>query len=117
MPRLTKARQAERAESANQLRQWFPAGSTVYLIRRSSPSHGASTDIAPVALTPTPDGPLDRRYAAYHVARVLGAPLKDYWHGDAVRIYGYGEDRGFAMVYALATALYGDGRALTAQWL
>lgn len=99
MPRLPKALAAERAEAIQQLREWYPAGSTVYTILRHVSRSGMARTIGMVALL----GPEDIRHPNFAVGTALG--LRVDRERDGVKISGGGMDMGFAIVDDLASVL------------
>ncbi len=92
------------------LRQWFPVGSTVHTILRHVSRSGMSREIGVVAILP--DG--DVRHPNYATAAALGLSMGK---GDSVKMAGCGQDMGFEIAYTLGLKLYGDGRALNHRWL
>lgn len=107
-------------EDLNKARKFFPKGSTVYLIIRSAARSGMSRSIGIVVLgIARLGGPDDQPCVIAHpnhlVAEILGRRVnKD---GDGVICHGGGMDMGFELVYSLAQVLYGDGYALSREWL
>ena len=97
-------------EQIENLRAWFPKGSTVYTILRHVSRSGMRRQIGVVAIL----GPDDIRHPNYAVSTALGYRLSD---GDGVIVYGAGMDMGFHLVHSLALKLYGDGYALNHRWL
>ena len=97
------------------LRVLVPAGSAVYTATLHTARGGMSRRIA--LLIPIVD--YKGRGAIANIsgyAREVLDLKDDRWPG-AVRIDGCGMDMGFDLVYRLATALYGDGRALRHEWI
>lgn len=93
------------------LRAMLPKGSTVYLVLRRVAPSGMSRNISPLAIV---NG--EPRDISRHVLAV-GVGYKPRGNGDGVRMAGAGMDMGFSLVYDLAHTLYGDGYALTHQWV
>jgi hypothetical protein len=100
MPRKgTGSKQVERAESIEQLRKWFPVGSTVYTILRSASRSGMSREIGVVAIQP--DG--QAWHPNYHVAQACDYRLGK---GDGVKVGGCGMDMGFALAYNISATIW-----------
>ena len=98
----------ERAEAIEQLRQWFPVGSTVYTILRHVSRSGMSREIG--VLASLGDG--DFRHPNYAVSKALGWPQGK---SDSVKVSGCGMDMGFHLAYALSHALYPTGHGCTGE--
>jgi hypothetical protein len=98
-----------RQEQLDNLRGWFPVGSTVYTVLRKVSASGMTRHIGIIAIV----GPDDIRHPNYATSVVLDLPLTD----DAVKVGGAGMDMGFHVAYNLSHALYGDGYALNHRWL
>jgi len=84
------------------LRQWFPVGSTVHTILRHVSRSGMQRDIGVVAILP--DG--DVRHPNYATAAALGLPLGKC---DSVKVGGCGMDMGYHLAYSISASLYRDG--------
>lgn len=110
------ATKAVRQEQIDNLREWFPKGSTVYTILRHVARSGMSRTIGVLALLPGKGTP-DFRHPNYAVSVVLGDRLDTSNGRDGVRVSGCGMDMGFDLAYRLGQALYGDGYALKHCWL
>lgn len=109
-----KAKKMTKEQSLENLRSWYPKGSTVYTILRHVSKSGMRT-IGLVSIACDGDGKPDLRYPNYATATVLELP--EDRKRDGVKVRGCGMDMGFSIAYDLATALYGDGYALKHQWL
>ncbi len=100
---MPKYSQAERAESLAALRKVMRKGSTVYVSVGHASRSGMSRTIHVRTIAKNVPSQWD-----WHVARVLGLPLKE----DGVRIDGCGMDMGFHLVYCLGRALWPKGGKL-----
>lgn len=113
---MAKYTKAQVEESRALLLSVLKPGDTLHTILDHVSKSGMSRDIRLIHLK---DGAPS--YLTYHAARVLGYPIK----GDAIRIGGCGMDMGFALVYALSSALFpriegvrqSGGYALSQRWL
>lgn len=99
MPKYSKQ---DQAEALANLRNWFPAGSTVYTILRHVSASGMSREIGVLANL----GAGDFRHPNYAVAVALGLTLGKR---DGVKIGGCGMDMGFHIAYELSHKLYPQG--------
>lgn len=106
----------EYTQQLDNLRKWFPEGSTVYTILRHVNRSGMRRHISVISLTGAADGGIDIRHPNYAASIVLGRTLKTGWH-DSVVCNGCGMDMGFDLAYAISSKLYGDGYKLKHQWL
>ena len=104
---MTKTTDRERQEAIEKLREWIKPGDTVHTILRHVSKSGMTRDIGIVLIRD--DG--STIHPNYAVSRALDMPLKH----DAVRIGGCGMDMGFAIVYDLSYALYGEGYKCTGK--
>lgn len=97
-------RQAEREklEARDKLREWIKPGDTVYTILRHVSRSGMSRDIS-VKIS---DGNGGFLHPDYLVAKATGSRLAK---SEGIKIGGCGMDMGFALVYDLSHALYGEG--------
>ena len=115
---MTKAEKAERATAAKaHLRKLFPKGSTAYTVVTHVARSGMSRRIMVLAPTlTTRHGKRVRTIfdASYRVADLLSYRVHD---SGGLIVGGCGMDMGFAVVYELAQALYGDGYALEQEWV
>lgn len=93
---------AERDAAVAELREMFPAGSTVHTVLRHVSRSGMSRSISVVVCDS--DGIRD---VSYLVARALGDRI-DRDRGG-VKVGGCGMDMGFHLVYNLSATLYPDG--------
>lgn len=105
---MSKAEKAERAEAIEKIREWFPAGSTVYTILRHVSRSGMQRSIS--VLVNDPEGPWD---ASGLVAKALGMT----WDRDrgGIKIGGCGMDMGFSLVYDLGMTLFPNGVPCTGE--
>lgn len=110
----TKRQQAEidKAEAVEWLRDVYPKGSTVYTVLRSSSRSGLSREIGIVAIR---DGGTTILHPNYRVG--IACDYRMNKQGDGLKVQGGGMDMGFAVVYDLASVLYGDGYALNHRWI
>lgn len=98
------------SEVTDRLREFFPAGSTVYTVLRNRSSSGMSRTFGVVAISVAADGRVIMRFPYHAVASALGLRIDSKREG--VRIHGCGMDMGFEIAYQLSQKLYGDGYAL-----
>jgi len=98
---LTKTQKAEREEYRENLRGYFPPGSTVYTILRRVSRSGMMRHIGVLAKLGD-----DFRHPNYATSKALGVPLGD---GDAVKVGGCGMDMGFHLAYEISAACYPEG--------
>lgn len=110
MARTKQETREARSEAAEQLRAWFPKGSTVYTVLRSHSRSGMSRVIGVVAIL---DGGTTILHPNHRIATLLGMTTK----GDGIKVQGGGMDMGFHLAYELASELYGDGYALNHRWI
>ncbi len=99
---LTRAKKNEQREARERLREIIKPGDTVYTILRHVARSGMSRDIS----VKVSDGNGGFLHLDYPVAKAIDAPLSK---NEGVRIGGCGMDMGFAIVYDLSHALYGNG--------
>lgn len=93
----------EHAEAAENLREWFPVGSTVYTILRHVSRSGMSREIG--VLASLGDG--DFRHPNYAASKVLGWRLG---RSDSVKVSGCGMDMGFHLAYAISATIWPEYR-------
>ena len=98
-----------RAESLQQLREWMPRGSRVFLVLRHRSRNGMSREIGVVVFR---DG--HALHPNGNVAETLGLRVGKR---DGVLVRGCGMDMGFDLVRRLSSALYDESQALTHEWL
>ena len=84
------------------LRQWFPVGSTVHTILRHVSRSGMQREIGVVAILP--DG--DVRHPNYATAAALGLPQGKC---DSVKVGGCGMDMGSHLAYGISHRCYPKG--------
>jgi hypothetical protein len=103
-------KEAERAEAIESLRKRLKPGDTVYTILRHVSASGMSRclDICIIK----EDKPLRLTWSA---ARALDAAYDK--KRETLRVFGVGEDKGFATIYNLSHLLFGDGYALQHRWI
>jgi hypothetical protein len=99
------SRKSEREEAIARLREWMPAGSTVYTIVRHVSRSGMQREIG--VLVPLPGEPVEFRHPNYAVSTVTGNRLNA--NGDGVVVGGAGMDMGFHLIYNLSYTLFPDG--------
>ena len=103
-------------DQINNLKKWYPKGSTVYTILRHVSRSGMQRTIGVLAVLPGDgSGSVDFRHPNYATAIVTG--LKEDRKREGVKIGGCGMDMGFAIAYRLGEVLYDDGYALKHRWL
>lgn len=98
---MTKLQQSERAEACAELRETLKPGTTVYTVLRHVSRSGMSRDIDVYVIE---DG--EPRRITWTVAKA--ADLTYSRKAEAIKIGGCGMDMGFAIVYNLSRALYGQ---------
>ena len=96
--------------SKEMLLNYFPKGSTVYLVIRQVSRSGMYRHISVHAIKDN-----EVNYLSFHVANVLKWTFKD--KTNAVGVGGCGMDMGFHLVYTLASVLYNDGYALKHRYI
>jgi hypothetical protein len=107
-------------EAVNQLREWFPRGSTMYSILRSCNRNGTSRVISPVAIRCDMDAEdaVQIRFPSYWVGVLLGLKTRESLGGfTGVVVGGGGEDKGFRICYDVSSVIWGDGYAIDHKWL
>ena len=97
----TAAKEREKQEAIEKLREWIKPGDTVHTILRHVSQSGMSRDISVVLIRP--DG--STLHPDYAVAKATGYPLSKK---EGIRIGGCGMDMGFQLVYVLSRILYAD---------
>lgn len=99
-----------KSEAIERLREYVNPGDTVYCILRNVARSGMSCQIGFVVFR---DG------IAYQIngmiANAFGYRLNK--NHDGVTVSGCGMDMGFAVVYDISMALFGDGYAIKYEWL
>lgn len=105
---MTKTKQ----EAIEDMKRFFPRGSTVYTICRHVAKSGM---LAAYSLVGFVDG--SDVHPNYSASIVTGRRLKDYNGHAAIVVRGCGYDRAESIVESLAVELYGDARALTKRSL
>lgn len=114
MGNLTKAQQAERALGLEKLRDLVPEGAQLYTILRSVSSSGMSRVISVVVVGN--DGEI--RNLDWHIDRAgLYKRTPNGAKRDGLKVRGCGMDMGYAIVYDVSSALFGDGYKLKQSWL
>lgn len=99
----------EITSAVEQLRLFFPRGSTVYCVLRHCSKSGMRREIGFIGIGEYVFHP------NYLIATALDMTAnKD---GDGIKVRGCGMDMGFHVVGNLATLLYGDYKVLSTQWL
>lgn len=111
---MTKAQKAEQVEALDRLREWVKPGDELTTIIRSVARSGMSRTIDVYAFYVRDDGKIGRRWLSSNVATACGYRTTD---DGALKVGGCGMDMGFAVVYNLASVLFGDGYALSQVWL
>lgn len=108
---------SDATHARSMLLTFCPRGSTVYVVNRGVAKSGMSRLVDLYAIAPTSEGhpPFIQRLTGWACTIVPSL----YWNdkAEAARIHGCGMDMHFEAVYQLATALYGDGKALTRETL
>ena len=99
-------------EMTEDLKEYFPEGSTAYTtVTKVAPS-GKSRHIK---VTKTRKGSEEILNWSYQIAKLLDMKYKD--KTASIYIQGGGMDMGFALIYNLASELYGDGYAIKHRWI
>lgn len=105
---MTKQRQ-EQIDAIENLKRFFPPGSTVYTILRHVSASGMTRHIGIVALES--DDQAGRSLIDFHpnwlASKAIGARLNK--RGDGLIVRGCGMDMGFHVAYTLARSLYPEG--------
>mgnify|MGYP003654322454 CR=1 FL=1 len=97
---------------AEDLKEYFPKGSTAYTtVTKVAPS-GMSRHIK---VTKTREDSEMILNWSYQIAKLLDMKYKD--KTASIYIQGGGMDMGFALIYNLASELYGDGYAIKHRWI
>lgn len=133
---MTKSeRETQKLEAIKQLREYLPAGSTVYTILRDVSRSGMSRRISVVAMAHTftewdqqceeaRDGIISGKdlkecyplHITSLVSQALGWRIKTGFN-DALVVSGCGMDMGYHVVSSLSYALYGTSGSLNQRWL
>lgn len=110
MAKLSKARQAERAEAIEQLRGWLKPGDTVYTVLDRVSASGMSRIIR-VVLLKCEDGTPRDLHPNWAVGTTLGIPhgKRNGRETEGLKIGGCGMDMGFHLVYELSSVLFRGG--------
>jgi hypothetical protein len=107
----TKAeREAIKDKAIAELREMFPAGTTVYTVLRHRSQSGMSRSISVLEIKAP-----ELFDVSYLVARATDDKL-DHTYGG-VKVSGAGMDMGFHLVYNLSHVLHSDGYALSHRWI
>lgn len=109
---MTKAKQTERTEAIERLREWLKPGDTVYTILRHVSRSGLSRTIDCVGVEPSTEPSIDARGVrvwayGWAVAKALGYRFDRDLEG--VKVGGCGMDMGFHLVYSLSATLFPNG--------
>jgi hypothetical protein len=104
----------EKQEAIEQLKKLVKEGDTVYTILRHVSRSGMSRGIDLYAIIDN-----QPRWITGYAGKAMDRPQseKDWREQRGIRINGCGMDMGFALVYDLASSLFGDGYKLKQQWL
>lgn len=111
---MSKRTEDNKAYAIEKLNRLIPKGSMVYTAVTKVARDGMSRNIKVLAAINDTNGP-----------RIvnISAPISDLieyfkWSDDgSVKVGGAGMDMGFHVVYEVASALYGDGYALSHSWI
>lgn len=99
---------ADKDQAVAKLREWLKPGAVISCVSRHTSRSGMSRSISLFAMVPgSSAGASDMLDISYQASRVIDEPI-DQKHGG-IRIGGCGMDMGFALVYALSSALFPDG--------
>jgi hypothetical protein len=110
------AKQKERQEAIERLKEWIKPGDTLYLVLRHRSASGMSRTISVKGFRVREcDGTIDDFEYSYNVALALGWRFNRDREG--VTVGGCGMDMGFHLVYELSGVLFGDGYTLKHRWL
>ena len=105
-----------RLDTFDRLRKLCPIGGTVYVSCDHVSRSGMSRKINAHVITGRGKS-ADLQYIAGLMALAFPDTFTRRAGDDALTVGGCGMDMGFATVYNLAQCLYGDGYALTHQWV
>ena len=98
-------------EMTEDLKEYFPEGSTAYTtVTKVAPS-GMSRHIK-IMVAVNPDWIAN---LSHDVAKLLDMKYKD--NTSSIYVQGGGMDMGFALIYNLASKLDGDGYAIKHRWI
>ena len=100
------AKETERQEAIEELRNILKPGDTVYTVLRHVSRSGMSRGIDLYCIKDN-----EPRWITGYAGKAIGTPqsLKD-WHNEAgLRVHGCGMDMGFHVVYSLSRALFPAG--------
>jgi hypothetical protein len=106
-----QAKEREHQEACQQLRELFPAGSTVYCIVRSVSRSGMSREISFFTSGTDRNGKSEVYCIDWLVCRALDVHLGK----SGVKVSGCGMDMGFHVVYNIGRVIYRDGFHCTQQ--
>lgn len=98
---MSRIQPAEQPAAVEQLREYFPIGSTVSTVLRHVSQSGLTRSISVIGVFE--DEPTD---VTWLVARATGNKIDQRYGG--IKLGGVGMDVGFALVYGLASVLYRD---------
>jgi hypothetical protein len=108
---MTTAKERDRDEAREKLREWIKPGDTVYCVLRHRSASGMSRVIDFKTVDCSDQGakrfPDRVGHVGWLTAKATGYSYDQKREG--VKVGGCGMDMGFAVVYDLAAALYGDG--------
>lgn len=99
---MTTTSKTEQQEAQDQLREWIKPGDTLYTVLRHVSASGMTRWIDVYRMTDN-----DPHWLSSLVAKATNMTLDR--KREAIKIGGAGMDMGFAIVYELSHALYGDG--------
>jgi hypothetical protein len=106
------ARRTEQVEAMTRLRELFPVGSTVHTVLRHTTTSGMTRWISVLVADQT--GAISD---VSHLVSRVGVGSTDNGPRDGVKMTGAGMDMGFALVYNLGVAMYGDGYSFIHRWV
>lgn len=109
-------RETQKTNAIKLLREYLPAGSTVYTILRDVSRSGMSRKISVVAFTKGPDGTIYPLHLTMLVSQAIGWRVKTGFN-DVIISGSLGMDAGEHLVQTLSYALYGHSYAFKQKWL
>lgn len=114
---MTKSeRETQKLEAIKQLREYLPAGSTVYTILRDVSRSGMSRRISVVAFSKGDTVDMYPLHITHLVSQAIGWRIKTGFN-DALVVSGCGMDMGEHLVQTLSYALYGNSHSFKQAWL
>jgi len=100
------AKEQEKAEAIDRLKEWLKPGGTVYTVLRRVSASGMTRHIS-VIFPQVEDGKIRMSDLTWNVGKALGRKFDRDTQGLVVQ--GCGMDMGFEVVYSLGCKLFPDG--------